>query len=471
MPLDSARHLQLADDLLRRFASALRGAQLYAPSHPLVMRNITALSDTVGAMHGFQPTVTIGLVGDEVVIDDVPLPKAAGLMGELIGRLRSRGVERISIERGVPLDEIIVFVHTLAKTTPASARPVDGAERARGSAARSEVEEFPDLAHIRVGRIQVEDRVENDVADMATVRRLYSDAVSAAGVIWEGTLSEGTVDPAALRTIAQGLAQAVAQNRTALLALTALKNYDNYTFTHMVNVSILTMAQARGLGVDGPVLREFGVAGLMHDIGKVRTPLEILNKPDRLSPAEYEVIKRHPVDGAELLRRTPEIPPLVPVVAFEHHLRLDGTGYPAGAARDMLNVGTMLASIADVFDAMRSQRRYQQAFPSDRILAVLEGNDGHRFDKNLVRRFVQLIGIYPPGNVVRLDNGEIAVVLRVHAADPHRPKVRVLFTKDGKRLDAPRDVNLWQTNRADGPTAIVAPVDAEDYGIDPLGCI
>ena len=99
-----------------------------------------------------------------------------------------------------------------------------------------------------------------------------------------------------------GLAQAVAQNRTALLALTTLKNYDNYTFTHMVNVSILTMGQARGLGIDGPLLREFGLAALMHDIGKVRTPIEILNKPDKLTDAEFAIMKRHSVDGAEILR-------------------------------------------------------------------------------------------------------------------------------------------------------------------------
>ena len=101
----------------------------------------------------------------------------------------------------------------------------------------------------------------------------------------------------------------------------------------------------------------------MHDIGKVRTPLEILNKPDKLTDAEFAIMKRHTVEGAEILRKTPDIPTLAPVVAFEHHLRLDGTGYPDGVTRPSLNVGTMLCSIADVYDAMRSQRKYQQAFP------------------------------------------------------------------------------------------------------------
>jgi putative nucleotidyltransferase with HDIG domain len=261
----------------------------------------------------------------------------------------------------------------------------------------------------------------------------------------------------------------VSQNRTALLALTTLKNYDNYTFTHMVNVSILTMGQARALGIDGPLLREFGMAALMHDIGKVRTPLEVLNKPDKLTDEEFAVMKRHVVDGAEILRATPDIPALAPVIAFEHHLRTDGTGYPAGVKRPTLNVGTMLCSIADVYDAMRSQRKYQQAFPSERILEVMKRNDGKQFDQNLVRRFTQLIGIYPTGNLVRLNTGETAVVVKIYAPDPHRPQVRVIIDRRGARVEHPYDVNLWQNSEDEGvPATVAAPLDPADVGVDPL---
>jgi len=127
-----------------------------------------------------------------------------------------------------------------------------------------------------------------------------------------------------------------------------------------------------------------------------------------------------------------------------------------------------LCSIADVYDAMRSQRSYQQAFPTDRILEVLKRNE--QFDPHLVRRFAQLIGIYPAGNLVRLNTGEIAVVRRIYAPDPHRPQVRVVFSADGRRLDLSYDVNLWEMNEADTsrPSAISAPVDPAQYGVDPL---
>jgi putative nucleotidyltransferase with HDIG domain len=445
--------LQLADELLRRFAAALRSTQLYSRGHPIIARNLDALSTAVTLLHSLQPSTVIGLVGDEVIVDDVPVGKA-DTMGPMIRRLQNSGVERITIDRGVTLEELSTFVYAVADSAPGN---VDANEPL-----------MPPLPHIRVGRVTVEHRVEGSLADMATIKRLYNDAVSVAGSVWESTATEAKPDATMARAMIDGLAQAVAQNRTALLALTTLKNYDNYTFTHMVNVSILTMGQARGLGIDGPLLREFGLAALMHDIGKVRTPIEILNKPDKLTDVEFAIMKRHVVDGAEILRQTPDIPALAPVVAFEHHLRIDGSGYPSGVDRSSLNVGTMLCSIADVYDAMRSQRNYQQAFPTDRILQVLKRNDGTQFDQHLVRRFVQLIGIYPAGNLVKLSTGEVAVVLKTYAPDPYRPQVRILFDRAGKRTDLGRDINLWETADSDQAASIIAPLDAATYEIDPL---
>jgi putative nucleotidyltransferase with HDIG domain len=440
---------RLADELSRRLAAAIRGAQLYAPGHPLVTRSVRALTETLTLVHQSTASVAIGIVGKELVVGEVPVPRAAETMGELMRRLQHLGIERIVIDRGVQEGEIEQLVEVVASGEGKDATAALG-----------------DLPHIRVGRLEIEEQVSASSGDIATFRRLYDDAVKVAGDLWESASVEGAPDADAAREMVDSLAQAVAQNRTALLSLTALKNYDNYTFTHMVNVSILTMGQARGVGIDGALLREFGMAALMHDIGKVQTPNEILNKPGKLTDEEYTILKRHTVDGAEILRKTPEMPTLAPIVAFEHHLRADGTGYPS-AVRPQLNLGTTLAGIADVYDAMRSQRVYQPAFPTDRILAVLQHNDGTQFDQNLVRRFVQLVGIYPAGNLVRLDTGEIAVVLKAYAPDPYRPQVRILLGADRQPLPQPEDLNLWEMQ--EGATrSIQAPVDPAEYGVDPL---
>jgi putative nucleotidyltransferase with HDIG domain len=405
---------------------------------------------------GQQRSLTLGVVGGEFVVGDVPVPKASSTMSDLLRRLRRAGVERIVIDHDVPRDEIAGLVTSLASLDRQLEADAAGA--------------LPSFAHIQIGRIQVAQRVDTSLADTETIRATYKDATTLAERLWEQSLHEGRPDPGAARGMVDNLAQAVAQNRTALIALTALKNYDNYTFTHMVNVSILTMAQARSLGIDGPQLRDLGLAGLMHDIGKVRTPSEILNKPDVLTDTEFTIMKRHVVDGAEILRKTPEVPPLAPVVAFEHHLRQDGSGYPRGVTRTRLNLATVLCSISDVYDAMRSQRKYQGALPTDRIKAVLERNDGKQFDAHLVRRFVQLLGIYPPGTLVKLNTDDVAVVLRPYAADTHRPRVRVIGRLAPHHVTVkPYDVNLWESEPGgQWPDSIIAPLDAAEYGIDPL---
>ncbi len=454
--IDPARRLQLVDEIVRRLGSAIRSTQLYASTHPLVKRNVTGFTDTLAQLHAAQPLVTVGFIGDEIVVGDTALPRPGPSLTELARRLRSRGIERVSFEQGVTIDEVFELVHHLAGTRMTESGAGD---------------EPPELAHIRIGKLAVEERVDASMADMAAIRQMYNDAVSAVENIWQRTEKDAQVDAKTAHNVVNGLAQAVAHNRNSLLALTSLKNYDNYTFTHMVNVSVLTMAQARTLGVDGPLLREFGLAGLMHDIGKVRIPAEIVKKPEKLTEEEFRIMRRHPVEGAEILRRTPDMPPLVPLVAFEHHLRTDGTGYPA-VSRTSLNLATMLTSISDVYDAMRSQRVYQKSFPNERVIEVLRRNDGHQFDQDLVRRFVQLLGAYPVGTAVRIETGEVAIVLRVNAGDPRRPRVRAVLAPDGTPLARPRDIDLWnpdpQTGRA---SSVTGPVDCEPLGIDPLAYV
>ena len=449
--MSSTPRARLADELLRRLAAALRGVQLYAPGHPLVDRSVAALAETLALIHSTSPSIAIGIVGEELVVGDIPVPRAAETMGRVKRQLRDAGIERIVIDQGVQPAELTQLVQTLGAT----------------GATEKSTASLSHLKHIRVGRLQLEDTGETAVVKIAAYRGLYDDAVSVAGTLWDSAKLDGMPDPDAGRGIVDSLAQEVSQNRTALLALTTLKDYDSYTFTHMVNVSILTMGQARGLGIEGPLLREIGLSALLHDIGKVKTPAEILNNAGKLTEQEFDILRRHPVDGAAILRQTPDIPALAPVVAFEHHLRLDGTGYPGGLSRPTLNLGTMLCGIADVYDAMRSQRVYQEAFPTDRILAVLQRNDGTQFDQNLIRRFVQLIGIYPAGNLVRLDTEEVAVVVKTYAPDPYRPRVRLLLDRTGASVQQTREINLWEAGEEE-PPSIQAPLDPAGYDFDPL---
>jgi putative nucleotidyltransferase with HDIG domain len=263
------------------------------------------------------------------------------------------------------------------------------------------------------------------------------------------------------------LAEAVGKSPARMIGLTGMKEHDEYTFTHMVNVSILTMAQARTLGVEGRQLRALGLAAMLHDIGKVLTPIEVLNKPGKLTPDELAIMRRHPLDGAAILRGGRDIPRLAGVVAFEHHLRCDGKGYPEGVQRPAINVATVLCGISDVYDAMRSTRVYQSAFPAQRIMELLAQKDTGRFDQHLVRLFVGLMGVYPPATLARLSSGEVGVVVGTGGPDPSLPTVKVLFDPSGTRLKAARVRHLWARAEGEVDITVAAVLDPQAYDLDP----
>ena len=443
-----------AEELVRRLAAALRGTELYAPTHPLVQRGIDALSSA--AIEGLQsaPSVVVAFIGDEIVVDATRLPKGSATMVGFARDLREREIEKITFTRGVTKEEVRGLIAVLSDRK--SPVPLIDRLSARG------------VRHVALGRVVVEE-VSDEQAGIAAARKVYSSAVETAETLWQAAKAGDKPDPGAAKKIIDGLARLVTQDRTSLMALTALKKYDNYTFTHMVNVSALAMAQARALNIEGTLLREFGFAALMHDIGKVNTPLEVLNKPDKLTKEEFDIMKRHVIDGAHILRRTPEMPALAPIVAFEHHLKQDLSGYPEKIGSRKLNLCTMIVSIADVFDALRSTRPYRKGLATDRIRNIMGEQDNPAFNPTLLKRFVNLMGLFPVGNLVRLSTEELAVVTAEHPTDPFRPQVKLLTDTKGNMLEEPLLTNTWERDsRGEHPRAVVEAVDPEEAGIDPL---
>jgi HD-GYP domain-containing protein (c-di-GMP phosphodiesterase class II) len=180
-------------------------------------------------------------------------------------------------------------------------------------------------------------------------------------------------------------------------------------------------------------------------------------------------MQRHVVDGAHILRRTPEMPALAPVVAFEHHLRQDLSGYPGNIAHRKLNLCTQIVSIADVYDALRSNRVYRQGLANDRIKSIMGKKEDPAFNQRLLRRFINLVGLYPIGTLVRLNTEQVGVVTHEHPSDPFRPQVKVVRDRLGNAMEEPLLINTWEPDgRGDFAAAVVEAVDPDDVGIDPL---
>jgi putative nucleotidyltransferase with HDIG domain len=382
--------------------------------------------------------------------------------------MQALGINRVLLEQGVTLEEIATFVRAVSKPSHPAGRRHDTDSVSDGDV------DFITLQHLRAGRIPVDTTAGRWGSSAVTVRQVYSGSIEAARMIWESTRVEGTPNAPAAHEAVEQLADAVDRSQGLMIGLTGMKEHDEYTFTHMVNVSILTMAQARSLGIEGRQMRTLGLAAMLHDIGKVRTPVEILTKPAALTPDEMAIIRRHPSDGAAILRTSRDMPRLAAIVAFEHHFRRDEKGYPTVLRRRTVNLATALCGIADTYDAMRSMRTYQKMYPSDRIMELMARNDGGQFDPALVRRFIDLMGVYPPATIVRLTSGEVAVVVENDGPDPSRPTVKVLFDAAGERLEHAELRSLWRGEAAgDGneDVRIDITVDPATYSLDPLSCM
>jgi putative nucleotidyltransferase with HDIG domain len=442
-----------AEELVMRLAAALRASSLYAGTHPIVQRNVDALSSAFEQPFSRGLQVTMGFLGHDIIVDRTRL-KSSELLAGLVRYLQERRVEKITFSRDMGKDGLRTFVGILAER---DSRPL--ADRLAAAGVRG----------IGVGVLAPDEAPAVQETGLMAAKKVYSAAVDAAQSLWGSAEAGEQPDPSAAQTIINTLASAVSNDRVSMMALTSIKTHDAYTFTHMVNVSVLTMAQARALGIEGPLLQEFGLAGLMHDIGKVRTPADILTKPDRLTDEEMRIMKRHVVDGAQILRRTPEMPALAAVVAFEHHLKQDLSGYPENIGSRTLNLCTMLVSIADVFDALRSKRAYRDGLPADRVRVMLSEQSGTAFEPELLRRFVSLMGIFPIGTLVRLHSGEVGIVTAEHPADPFRPQVKVVLDGNGEHVPEPLVINIWERDvQGRHPYSVVEAVSPDTVGLDPL---
>ena len=442
------------EDLIRRLGATVRAAELYAPTHPLVQRTAAGLHGVLLPMLEGSPTVIVGFLEDDVVVNDFRLGRGSANMAGLLRDMRDRKVEKITFGRGVEVTDIRGLMDELADRVARTG--VSDRLTARG------------IRRILVSKVAVEDDDQQEVG-LVAAKQMYTQAVASAETIWAATKAGEQPNPADARGIIDSLSKLVHQDRTSLLALTALKRHDNYTFTHMINVAALSMAMARSLDLAGPMLREFGFAALMHDIGKVHTPLEILNKPDQLTEEEFKIMKQHVVDGAHVLRRTPETPALAPVVAFEHHLKQDLSGYPENIGSRTLNLCTMVVSVVDVFDALRSNRAYRAGLATDRIKHIMGQQDGTAFNRTLLRRFVNLMGLFPIGTLVKLNTEELGVVTQTHPDDPFRPQVKLITDTKGEKLETPMLTNTWDRDvRGEFRRAVVEAIDGPQVGIDPL---
>jgi HD-GYP domain-containing protein (c-di-GMP phosphodiesterase class II) len=306
----------------------------------------------------------------------------------------------------------------------------------------------------------------------AAAKRVYAHSVSATKDVISSVRMGQSPNLKKIKRVVQGIVDQILNEETSLLGLTTLRDYDEYTFVHSVNVCIFSVALGRKLGFNRRQLYDLGVAALMHDIGKSRIPLEVLTKPSGLDEEEWRTMQKHPWFGVLTLlgmRGHSEFPYRAMIVAYEHHMKADLTGYPKPVRARTMSIFSRIVAVADGFDAATSRRTYQKEpySPAD-ALAEMCRNPRRGMDPVIVKAFVSMVGHYPVGTLVILDTFELALV---HAANPlpeaiSRPTVRVISDATGNLLYPGHLVDLSQRN-AQGEFArtIIKIADPDRYGI------
>ena len=265
--------------------------------------------------------------------------------------------------------------------------------------------------------------------------------------------------------LVEEMTDSLLRNSGALISLGALKDVDDYTFQHCVSVSTLMIALCRQLGLDADTTREAALGALLHDVGKMKTPPGILNKPGKFTDAEFAIMKRHPEDGHAMLVDTPGIGEVPLAITLHHHERVDGSGYPHRLAGDTIPHAAQMAAIVDVYDAISSDRCYHQGMPPpEAVRKIFEWSRFH-FNAELVQAFVRCIGIYPVGALVRLDSGRLAVVTQQNEANLLQPTVRVFFDAKARRALFPETLRLGM---GAGGERIVNHEDPAAWGVNPM---
>jgi putative nucleotidyltransferase with HDIG domain len=368
---------------LNAFAQALAAMALYRDGHPARERALDVAYQQIQDLQAEAQRPLFTFLGDEVVFGRLPLRELkAWDWGK---RLAQAGIQRLEFEERVSREDFEGFLEEVLARLTLSAITTEARQMRRSS--------------IRFGAVGLKGETDavSETLPTATISFSLGEEVDTLRWLQNEVQSTGAVPLVEAEAVVRSLAVAMHGGRQIMLPLLQLKEFDQYTTTHSMNVAVLSMALAEFLGLSAADVRTFGIAGLLHDIGKTKIPLEVLTKPGKLTDQERALMNEHPVAGARMLLETEQDLDLAVVVAYEHHIMIDGGGYPAlHYARDC-HQASKLVHVCDVYDALRTRRPYREAWSFEKTLGYLAERAGLEFDRELCGVFVRMMKQWEEG--------------------------------------------------------------------------
>ncbi|HEY3308821.1 MAG TPA: HD-GYP domain-containing protein [Desulfuromonadaceae bacterium] len=443
--------------MITLFSGAAKGMAFYPTSHPAIRKPLLELDKILNCAFAKAPSVSWGVIDGILFYEDHLFITPSTAIADLINHMLEKKIGRVTFSAGLMFDELQEFVRLFSLKAPSFEsfkKQLDSGDILHIKILRQGEEDFNIHPHEEDSQLEDGDHLATYGHALDAIRNICRD-------IEKGRIPNS--DPV-LRVVDR-MVSVTMQDHSTLLGLTMIKDYDNYTFNHCVNVGVLAMAMGASLGFDAMTVKDLGIAGQLHDIGKTMISKDILNKPGKLSSKEYDEMKLHPELGSKIIREMKGLSPQIGQIVLGHHLQYNRSGYPDWARKLPFNQMIDIIAIADTYDAITTLRVYQHPYNPQSALAEMQKITGTYLDGSLLSSFLILMGKYPVGTLVRLDTNEVAVVWRPNPLDEETPMVRVLFAPDGRRLEAPREQPLVQK---DGSryAEIVAVVDPALKNID-----
>jgi len=460
---------ELAWRFVRVLFTAIQTRRLRGAEDPQVQSRLSELAESLEALAAQEGVVRLQRFGPHLWVGRTrlrPLPEYRLLLRTLWKDLERLGIGGIEFAPGIERPDLAgllelypVLERQLAAESGGTVEPLSAPREL--------------LPHVIALPLEREPAPEGDggEANRVQARRTFFRALAAARGITRQFAVHRIAELRKTRAVVHEMVDTLVEEEFSLLGMTAIQNFDPYTFQHSVHVSILSMALGQRLGLPRNDLAALGVSAMFHDMGKTRVPKEVLQKPGRFDDSEWRVMRTHPLSGARELLRLGSVSDLlvqVMLVSAEHHLRFDGSGYPPLGDSWQQGLFARIVTLADCFDAMTASRIYmKRPFTPDAVIRYLFENSGRMFDPDLLRLFIDMVGFYPVGSLVRLGSGELAVAVEPPAGplEVDRPAVQVL-TPDGNGWRIGPTRRLGEGSPVDPRCTVQAGCHPLDYGVD-----
>ncbi len=429
MEQSDKQHFEAGKKVINQFSIVLRNGQLHEINNIAVLESMEKLQSRVNPYIESEGFLRIDIAGEFFYINDVRIRFSLEFIlnfDYLAAEFKKRDIGSVIFSSPLSINDIKQFLRALLNAVNSSA-PYN-----------TICSMLKDVGNIQIEKLKtIED--EDEIDRRKIVKKAYFNAVSFSRGMIKKIKAGEKISIRKAKRIIESIVDVVLSEKQFLIGMTSIKDYDEYTYHHSINVSILSIAMGQRIGLNRRELTSLGIAALFHDIGKTWIPIEILNKPERLSEEEWEIVCMHPYWGAIAalkLKGLDEISMQNAIVAFQHHMKYDYSGYPKLQETMELIFYSKVISIADQYDAMTSSRVYRaEPMSPDKVLNMMIESSGSEIDPIFLKILANIVGVYPIGSLVLLDTQEMGLVYEGNLIISERPRVLVIVNESGNNVD------------------------------------